>query len=711
MRDSILELLGKDEKALDSMEIANNLHLTSVSEITSLMEVLQDLEQEMLIYRTRKDKYMLFNNSHLLKGKIHVNKRGYAFVSVEGLDDDYYIDEKNINGALNNDIVVIEPVKGTGKKTEARVIRVLKEENNLVVGEFNIVNGKPKFTPDDEKLKMEIIIDKEDLPDLVDGHKLQVSIVKELGNYKYLGKVNKIIGHKNDPGVDILSIMYNYEINDVFNDSVMDEVDKLPSAVSEQEMVGRRDLRDQMIFTIDGDDTKDIDDAVSIEKKGDNYVLGVHIADVSYYVKEGTELYKEALDRGTSVYLADRVVPMLPHKLSNGICSLNPDVDRLAISCVMEIDPQGKVIDHDIFESVIRSRKQMTYKNVNKILNNEEIPEGYEEYAETLKLMEELAEILRKEKLSRGYLDFDAKEAKIIVDDKGKAIDVVLREQDKGENLIEDFMIAANETVASHLFYLNYPSIYRVHEVPDDDKIKDFINQISALGINVTGKREFSNPRNLKSILDQLRGREEYDILSNMLLRCMRKAEYKDQNLGHYGLGSKCYTHFTSPIRRFPDTTVHNLLRKYIFNEPEPKELNKLIDYYKDILPSIAEHSSEKERNSIDCERDVEDMKMAEYMEDHIGEEFDGVIDTILNFGMFVCLPNMIEGLVKYDTIVGDYFEFNEELNMLIGKKTGKKFKLGQKVRVKCIAASKESSTIDFALVEGDKNGNSKQKS
>ena len=711
MRESVLELLGKDERALDSMEIANNLHLTSVSEITSLMEVLQDLEQEMKIYRTRKDKYMLFNNSHLLKGKIHVNRRGYAFVTVEGIDDDYYIDEKNINGALNNDIVVIEPVKGTGKKTEARVIKVLKEENNLVVGEFNIVDGKPKFTPDDEKLKMEIIIDKDDLPDLVDGHKLQVSIVKEMGNYKYLGKVNKIIGHKNDPGVDILSIMYNYEINDVFSDEVMKEVNELPDSVSEDEIVGRKDLRDQMIFTIDGDDTKDIDDAISIEKKGENYILGVHIADVSYYVKEGTELYKEALDRGTSVYLADRVVPMLPHKLSNGICSLNPNVDRLAISCIMEIDPQGKVVDHDIFESVIKSRKQMTYKNVNKILKDEEVPEGYSEFVDTLKLMEELAEILRKEKLSRGYLDFDAKEAKIIVDDTGKAIDVVLREQDKGENLIEDFMIAANETVASHLFYLNYPSIYRVHEVPDDDKIKDFINQVSVLGINVTGKREFSNPRNLKSILDQLRGREEYDILSNMLLRCMRKAEYRDQNLGHYGLGSKCYTHFTSPIRRFPDTTVHNLLRKYIFNEPEPKELNRLIDYYKDLLPSIAEHSSEKERNSIDCERAVEDMKMAEYMEDHIGEEFDGVIDSILNFGMFICLPNMIEGLVKYDTIVGDYFEFNEELNMLIGKKTGRKFKLGQKVRVKCIAASKESSTIDFALVEGDKNGNSKQKS
>ena len=708
MRDIILDLLKGSDKALDSMEIANELKLTSVSEVTSLLEVLTSLEDEMLIYKTRKDKYMLFNNSHLLKGKISVNKKGFAFVTVEGVTDDYYIDESNINGALNGDIVVIEPIKGTGKKTEARVIKVLRQENNLVVGEFNIVDGKPKFTPDDDKLKIEVIIDKDDLGDLVDGHKIRVSLVKEMSRYKYLGKVDKIIGHKNDPGVDILSIMYKYEINDVFSEAVMEEVDRLPSEVLKNEYTGRRDLRDKVIFTIDGDDTKDIDDAISIEKEGDNYRLGVHIADVSYYVKEGTELYKEAADRATSVYLADRVVPMLPHKLSNGICSLNPNVDRLAITCDMLIDSKGKVLEHDIYESVIKSRIQMTYKKVNKILNDEEVPEGYEEFVDDLKLMEELANILRNEKLGRGYLDFDASEAKIIVDDKGKAIDVVLREQDKGENLIEDFMIVANETVASHLFYLNYPSIYRVHEIPDDDKIKDFINQISALGINVIGKKEFSNPRNLKAVLDQLRDREEFDILSNMLLRCMRKAEYKDQNLGHYGLGSKCYTHFTSPIRRFPDTTVHNLLRKYIFNEPEPKELNRLIDYYKNVLPEIAMHSSEKERASIDCERDVEDMKMAEYMEDHIGEEFDGIIDSIMNFGMFICLPNMIEGLVKYENIVGDYFEYNEELNMLIGKKSGKKYKLGQKVRVKCIAASKEDSTIDFSIVEGGKNGNSK---
>ncbi len=710
MRDAVLELLKKYDKALDSMEVANELGLKTVEEVTSLMEVIKELEDEMLIYRTRKGKFMLFNNSHLLKGKIHVNKRGFGFVTVEGISEDYYVDEKNMNGALNNDIVVIEPIKGTGKKTEARIVKVLKEENNLVVGEYRIVKGKPKFILDDEKLKMNIIIDKSDLKNLVDGHKLQLSIVKDLGNHTYLGKVNKIIGHKNDPGVDILSIMYSYGINDSFSDEVIKEVNDMPSKVLDSELVGRRDLRDKTIFTIDGDDTKDIDDAVMIDRKGDNYILGVHIADVSHYVKEGMEVYKEAKDRGTSVYLADRVVPMLPHKLSNGICSLNPNEDRLAISCVMEIDKDGNVVDFDVFESVIRSRIQMTYKKVNKILNNEEIPEGYEEYVNDLKQMEELSNILRKNKLKRGYLDFDSKEAKIIVDDNGKAIDVVLREQGKSENIIEDFMIAANETVASLLYYLSYPSLYRVHEVPDDDKIKDFLNQVSMLGIKINGKRDFSNPRELKKILDQLRNTNEFDILSNMLLRCMKKAEYRDENLGHYGLASKCYTHFTSPIRRFPDTTIHNLLRKYIFEKPEPKELNSLIDYYKEALGEIAAHSSEKERDSINCERDVEDMKMAEYMEDHIGEEFEGTIDSIMNFGMFICLPNMIEGLVRYETIRGDYYDVNEELNMVVGRKTGKTFKLGQKIKVKCTAASKENSTIDFEIVEGERYGNTKQK-
>ena len=712
MREEIIELLGKEKRALSATEICDKLNLNTAGELKKLLDDLRILEEGYTVYRSNKDKYMLFENSHLLKGRLSVNKKGFGFVIVDGRNEDIYIDAKNMNGALNNDLVVVEELKGqNGKKTEGRVVKVLKKENNLIVGEYKIIDGNPHFIPDDKKLRMEIILDNKDLDDLVDGHKIQVSIVKEMGKYKYLGEVVKIIGHKNDPGVDILSIIYDHGINDVFTDEVMEEVNALPSEVLDSDRKGRKDLTDMTIFTIDGDDTKDIDDAISISKKGKNYILGVHIADVSYYVKEGTALYKEAYSRGTSVYLVDRVVPMLPHKLSNGICSLNPNVDRLAISCIMEITPNGKIVSHDIFESIIRSRIQMTYKKVNKILNDEETPEGYEPFKDDLKLMWELAKILRKEKLSRGYLDFDVDEPKILVDENCKPYDVVLRERGKGENMIEDFMIAANETVAEHVFYMGLPFVYRVHEVPDNEKVEEFLNSISMLGYHIVGDRNFVYPKSMKKILDQLRDKEGFEILSTLLLRCMKKAVYKPENLGHYGLASKCYTHFTSPIRRFPDTTVHNLLRKYIFNEPNDKELNRLIEYWEENLPALCDHASEKERDSIDCERDVESMKMAEYMESHIGEEYDGTISSVMNFGLFVQLDNMIEGLVHISEIKGDYYTFDETTHTLRGEKKGKMYKLGQKVRVIVTNASKENSTIDFNLVEGNKNGNNKQKS
>ena len=712
MREEIIELLGKEKRALSASEICDKLNLNTAGELKKLLDDLRILEEGYTVYRSNKDKYMLFENSHLLKGRLSVNKKGFGFVIVDGRDEDIYIDAKNMNGALNNDLVVVEELKGqNGKKTEGRVVKVLKKENNLIVGEYKIIDGNPHFIPDDKKLRMEIILDNKDLDDLVDGHKIQVSIVKEMGKYKYLGEVVKIIGHKNDPGVDILSIIYDHGINDVFTDEVMEEVNALPSEVLDSDRKGRKDLTDMTIFTIDGDDTKDIDDAISISKKGENYILGVHIADVSYYVKEGTALYKEAYSRGTSVYLVDRVVPMLPHKLSNGICSLNPNVDRLAISCIMEITPNGKIVSHDIFESIIRSRIQMTYKKVNKILNDEETPEGYEPFKDDLKLMWELAKILRKEKLARGYLDFDVDEPKILVDENCKPYDVVLRERGKGENMIEDFMIAANETVAEHVFYMGLPFVYRVHEVPDNEKVEEFLNSISMLGYHIVGDRNFVYPKSMKKILDQLRDKEGFEILSTLLLRCMKKAVYKPENLGHYGLASKCYTHFTSPIRRFPDTTVHNLLRKYIFNEPNDKELNRLIEYWEENLPALCDHASEKERDSIDCERDVESMKMAEYMESHIGEEYDGTISSVMNFGLFVQLDNMIEGLVHISEIKGDYYTFDETTHTLRGEKKGKMYKLGQKVRVVVTNASKENSTIDFNLVEGNKSGNNKQES
>ena len=706
MRNEILELLEKEKKAMSIIDIADTLNLNTVEGITKITETLGELCEECLIYKSNKDKYMMFNDSHLLKGRVSIAKKGYGFLVLEN-QDDLYIDSKNLNGALNNDIIVAEPIKVNGK-TEARVIRVLKKENTLVVGEYNIIDGIPRFTPDDDKLKVEIILDEKGLEDLVDGHKIQVSIIKEISKYKYLGEVVKVIGHKNDPGVDILSIVYDHGINDIFSPEVMKEVDEMPSEVLDSDKKGRKDLTDKTIFTIDGDDTKDIDDAISIEKKGNNYILGVHIADVSYYVKEGMAVYDEAYKRGTSVYLVDRVIPMLPHKLSNGICSLNPNVERLAVSCVMEINESGKVVSSEIFESVIKSRIQMTYKNVNKILDDIEVPKGYEPFVDDLKLMEELAKILRNAKIKKGYLDFDSDEAKILVDEKGKPIDVVLRDRGKGENLIEDFMIAANETVAETIYHMDLPFVYRIHETPDDEKVDEFLNQISLLGISIKGERNFKYPISMQKILNQIKEHEEFKVLSNSLLRCMKKAVYKEENLGHYGLASKCYTHFTSPIRRFPDTTVHKLLREYLFNKPDDKKLNKLITYYEDYLPPLCIHTSEMERESIECERDVESMKMAEYMEDHIGDVYDGFISSVMNFGIFVQLDNMIEGLAHVNELKGDYYIFDENTRVLKGQRKGKIYKLGQKVKIVVTNASKQQSLIDFNIIEGDEDGNTK---
>ena len=466
--------------------------------------------------------------------------------------------------------------------------------------------------------------------------------------------------------------------------------------VRESDLKGRRDLRDQVIFTIDGDDTKDIDDAISIEKlPNGHYKLGVHIADVSYYVKEGTPLDLDAMDRGTSVYLVDRVIPMIPHELSNGICSLNPEVERLAISCVMEFDRDGKQLDYEIFPSVIKSRIQMTYKNVNRILEDNEVPDGYEEFVDDLKLMSELATILRKAKINRGYIDFGIDEPKILVDDKCVPYDVVLRDRGTGENLIEDFMIAANECVASHIYFMNLPFIYRIHEYPKEERIRSFLGFVSNLGYTITGNVNDLKPTTIQRILKQLEDKEEYPILSSLLLRSMQKAVYSPDNLGHYGLASKCYTHFTSPIRRYPDTTVHRLLRTYLFdNRIDMNTIHK----WEEKLVYIAEHSSEKERSSVDCEREVEDMKMAEYMEKHIGEEFEGMISSVTSFGMFVELPNLIEGLVPIKDMP-DFFHYDEERMTLTGERSHIKYSLGDKVVVKVIRASKEDQTIDFEVV------------
>ena len=699
MRDNILNILKNAEKALDIFELQDLLEITSVEDTKLLSEELRKLEEEVLVYHSNKDKYMLLEKSHLRKGIIRTNKKGFGFVEIENMDDDVYISHDNMNGAIHDDLVLVEITsKMTLDRLEGRVLKIIERKIQRYIGLINFDKsdiGHIKL--DDSKIKLEIIVPKEKSLNAVDGHKVVVELSKKISNSgKYEGEVVEIIGHVNDPGVDILSIIYKYNINVDFPDDVKYEVSEMPMEVNESDCKGRRDLRNEMIFTIDGDDTKDIDDAISIRRlPNGHYELGVHIADVSYYVKEGSPLDNEAMERGTSVYLVDRVIPMLPHELSNGICSLNPNVDRLAMSCVMEFDNKGKQLNYEIFPSIIKSRIQMTYKKVNSVLEKNEVPEGYEEYADNLRLMAELAEILRKAKTARGYIDFGIDEAKILVDEKCVPYDVVLRDRGVGENLIEDFMIAANECVATHIYFMNLPFIYRVHEYPKEDKIRSFLGFVSSLGYQVNGNIKDVKPTTMQKILEQLVDKPEYKILSSLLLRSMQKAIYNPENLGHYGLASSCYTHFTSPIRRYPDTTVHRLLRTYLI---DGKIDMPTIRKWEEKLVYIAEHSSSRERASIDCEREVEDMKMAEYMEKHIGEEFEGMISSVTSFGMFVELDNLIEGLVPLREMK-DFFHFDEEHMTLTGERSHIKYSIGDRVLIKVVRASKVEKTIDFEVI------------
>ena len=698
MRDDIINILKNASKAIDIYEISDLLGIKSVEDTTKLSEELRKLEEEVIIYKSNKNKYMMLEDSHLKKGIMRVNKKGFGFVEVGGLEDDIYISSDNMNGAIHDDVVLVEITsKMNLDRLEGRILRIIERKITRYIGLIKFdKKGIGHITLDDNKIKLDIEISSDKAKNAVDGHKVVVELGKKIKDNKYQGEVVEIIGHINDPGVDILSIIYKYNIDIDFSEETKKQLESIPMEVKESDLKGRRDLRDQVIFTIDGDDTKDIDDAISIEKlKNGNYKLGVHIADVSYYVKEGTPLDLDAMERGTSVYLVDRVIPMIPHELSNGICSLNPEVDRLAISCVMEFDRDGRQIDYEIFPSVIKSRIQMTYKNVNKILENNEVPEGYEEFVDDLKLMGELASILRRAKVNRGYIDFGIDEAKILVDENCVPTDVILRDRGTGENLIEDFMIAANECVATHIYFMNLPFIYRIHEYPKEEKIRSFLGFVSNLGYTITGNVSDMKPTTIQRILKQLEEKPEYPILSSLLLRSMQKAIYSPDNLGHYGLASKCYTHFTSPIRRYPDTTVHRLLRTYLFDN---RIDNSTIHKWEEKLVYIAEHSSEKERSSVDCEREVEDMKMAEYMEKHIGEEFEGMISSITSFGMFVELPNLIEGLVPIKDMP-DFFHYDEERMTLTGEKSHVKYSIGEKVVVKVIRASKEDQIIDFEVV------------
>lgn len=696
MKEIILDKL-RDNTSLTIMELNDLLGLTTIDEYKSLQNTLDEMVSEgILYYSDKKKKYLLLENSHLVKGTLSLNEKGFGFIIINKDIKDVYVNEKNINGAQDGDLVLFEYLNKDKERPEGRIIKTIKRNYEPLVGEVILVDGEYFVKPD--RKGANIYIPRDNLNGAVEGHKVVVTPLKE-GNR--VGKITKIIGHKNDVGVDILSFVYEYNFSPSFPDEVVEELDDIPSYLTEEEInkelsSGRRDLRSEEIFTIDGSDTKDIDDAISLSKLDDGkYKLGVHIADVSYYVKEGTKLDDEAYFRGTSVYLVDRVLPMLPHKLSNGICSLNENEDRFAFSCEMIIDDKGDIGHYEIFKSIIRSRKKMTYEEVNKILEENTTSEDYKPFEKTLLLMNELSKILRKKMIRRGYIEFESTEAKIKVDENCHPTHIESRVQRSGEELIENFMIAANETVASSIYYKNLPGIYRVHDKPDEKRLGEFMKFLSLHGYVVNGKNKIDNPKDLQHILSQLEEVPEVRVLHDMAIRSQAKAVYSDINIGHFGLGSKCYSHFTSPIRRYPDLILHRLLKDYNYNYSD-----RIISERKEELPIECEHCSIREQEAQNCERDVDKMKKAEYMMDHIGEVYDGIISGVQEFGFFVELENTIEGLVKAESIKGDYYVFDNDLMALIGKKSKKKYSFGDKVKVKVIRADKDRSEIDFEIYD-----------
>lgn len=633
-------------------------------------------------------------------GTFSGTQRGFGFVILEGEEEDIFIPAEATKGALHGDKVMITvKEEQKGRRKEGVVINILERGKNEIVGTFEKSKNFGFVVPDNQKFGKDIFIPKEFTKGAVSGHKVVVKIT----NYGDAtqspeGKVSEILGHVNDPGVDILSIIKAYELPVEFGDEVMRSLDKVPEEIDPSELQNRMDIRDLVTVTIDGEDAKDLDDAISLTKEGELYHLGVHIADVTHYVREGTPLDKEALKRGTSVYLVDRVIPMLPHKLSNGICSLNPGVDRLALSCFMDIDAKGNVIGHKIAETVIRSDRRMTYTNVAKIVeeNDEEVKKEYEEFVPFFLLMKDLAEILRQRRHKRGAINFDFPESKILVDKNGKPYEIKPYERNKATKIIEEFMLIANETVAEDFFWQEIPFVYRTHDTPDEEKIKKLAIFINNFGYSIKVGQEDIHPKELQKLLVKIEDTPEEALISRLTLRSMKQAKYTVTNTGHFGLSAKYYCHFTSPIRRYPDLQIHRIIKENLNGKLGENRLK----HYEKILFEVSDRSSRMERRADESEREVEKLKKVEYMMDHIGETFEGVISGITSWGMYVELPNTIEGMIRVSEMEDDYYFYDEERYQMVGEHTKKIYKLGQTVTIEVVNADKIMRTIDFALVE-----------
>ncbi|WP_219834943.1 ribonuclease R [Paenibacillus sp. R14(2021)] len=675
----------------------------------SFLVLLNELENEGKIVRNANDRYGLPERMHLVRGRVQAHAKGFAFLIPEDKGHgDVYIGANDLKSAMNGDIVLVRITSrsAAGGRMEGEVVRIVERAVTQIVGTFQNHESYGFVLPDDKRINRDIFIPQGGFRGAVTGQKVVARIVSyPEGRAAAEGEIIEVLGHKDDPGIDILSIIRKHQLPESFPDEVMAEAEAAPDSITEDEIVrqGRRDLRGKVIVTIDGEDAKDLDDAVNIERlENGNYVLGVHIADVGYYVPENSALDQEAYRRGCSVYLVDRVIPMLPHRLSNGICSLNPQVDRLTMSCEMEFDATTlKRVRHDVFTSVIRTKERMTYTNVRKILQNEdeEVTARYAELVDTFKLMEELAMRLRGMRMKRGAIDFDFVEAKVIVDSDGKAVDIVKRERSIAESIIEEFMLAANETVAEHFYWLKVPFLYRTHDNPDQEKLLHFVQFAANFGYTIKGKGgSVIHPRALQTLLEDVRGSKEQTVISTVMLRSMKQAKYDAESLGHFGLAAEFYSHFTSPIRRYPDLVIHRVMREVLENggtlsDPRQEALAAR-------MPDIAQQSSERERVAVDAERDTEKLKKCEFMLDKVGEEFEGIISSVTSFGIFVELPNTVEGLIRLSDLSDDYYHFHEQHMLLIGERTSKTFRIGDEVRIRVARVNMDEHTIDFEMLE-----------
>ena len=706
-QQKIIEFMKDDEYVpMKAKEIAMLMKVPK-NEYNKFLETLGDLELKLKIRKNRKNKYSLIEKTYY-DGIYRKNQKGFGFVRLNdgynGDDEEVYISKENSLNALNGDRILIEILedKNKVKSAEGKVVRILKHEKDTIVGIFQNNKNFGFVVPDDKNFGTDIFISKKDFGKARNNHKVLVKITKYPQNGKKPeGKVIEVLGNVNEAGVDMLSLIKEYNLPSTFPEQVIEEAKKCGNKVDKKDIPNRVDCRDRNIFTIDGADAKDLDDAVRVEKlPNGNYKLEVHIADVSYYVKPNSMLDKEALERGTSIYMLGRVISMLPRELSNGICSLNAGEDRFTLSCIMEINSKGNVVSSEVFKGIINVKERMTYEDVQKIIGktDKKVLKRYEPYINDFMLMEELAIILKNKRMEQGYLNLDIPESKIDLDIDGKVINVGKYETTFANEIIEQFMLSANETIAEKFFWLEAPFIYRVHEEPDLEKVQELNKFLFNFGLKIKANKDNIYPKEFSKVLEEVKGKEEEKVVSNLILRTLKVARYEAENKGHFCIASKYYCHFTSPIRRYPDLFIHRIISEYLKDNYDVSE--KWIESYKTKAEDSAKQSSEREKIATKVEREAEDLKKAEYMEKRIGEEYEGIVSSITSFGMFVELKNTIEGLIRFEDLGDEYFIYDEDRKRLIGERTNKVYKIGDKVKIKVKSANKLLRQIDFEILK-----------